>query len=230
MPVYQLTDDLVFPDPSNSEPNGLLAVGGDLSVERLLLAYSNGIFPWYSEETPILWWSPDPHLVIYPNELKVSDSLRQKIRQKNFKVKFDTNFRGVIRQCAAVSRKNQERTWITKEIEQAYIRLHDLGYAHSVETYHNKQLVGGLYGLSLGKAFFGESMFYLKTDASKVALFHLVEKLKEWEFDFIDAQVKTIHLISLGAKEISREEYLKLLKSSLGHETKRGKWTVTQVE
>ncbi len=225
MPVYQLIDDLIFPNPSNSEPDGLLAVGGDLSAERLLLAYSNGIFPWYSDDSPILWWSPDPRLILYPNDLKVSNSLKQTLKRKLFRVEFDTNFAKVIQQCAVVNRKDQDDTWITEEMQKAYIRLHDLGYAHSVEAYFEDELVGGLYGLSLGKTFFGESMFHLKTDASKVALYYLVEKLKQWHFEFIDAQVKTSHLMRMGAREIGREEYFVLLQSALDHESKIGKWT-----
>ncbi len=224
MPVYQLTDDLIFPDPSNSEPDGLLAVGGDLSTDRLILAYSNGIFPWYSDDAPILWWSPDPRLILFPDELKVSNSLKQILKQGKFKVKFDVDFAQVIRLCAEVNRKDQAGTWITNEMEKAYIKLHELGFAHSVEAYLDDELAGGLYGLSLGKAFFGESMFHNKTDASKVALFYLVEKLKQWKFDFIDAQVKTSHLISMGAREIEREEFLGLLQSSLDHESKIGQW------
>jgi len=224
MPVYQLSDDLIFPDPANSEQDGLLAVGGDLSPERLILAYSNGIFPWYSDDTPILWWSPDPRLVLFPDELKVSNSLNQCLNQGRFTVKFDTDFAKVIHCCAEVSRKDQESTWITNDMEKAYIRLHELGYAHSVETYLADDLVGGLYGLSLGNAFFGESMFHKKADASKVALYHLVEKLKQWKFDLIDAQVKTSHLVRMGAKEINRKEYLILLESSLQNDTRIGKW------
>ena len=224
MPVFQLSDDFLFPDPANSEPDGLLAVGGDLSAERLILAYSNGIFPWYSEGSPILWWSPDPRLILYPNDLKVSNSLKQTLKRKLFRVEFDTNFAKVIQQCAVVNRKDQDDTWITEEMQKAYIRLHDLGYAHSAEAYLDDELVGGLYGLSLGKAFFGESMFQLKTDASKVVLFHLVEKLKLWNFDFIDAQVKTSHLMRMGAREIGREEYLLLLQSAMDGKTIKGKW------
>ena len=224
MPVYQLTEDLIFPDPSNSESDGLLAVGGDLSRERLILAYSNGIFPWYSENTPILWWSPDPRLILYPDDLKVSNSLKQTLKRGLFRVEFDTSFANVIQQCAAVNRKEQEETWITEEMQKAYTKLHDLGYAHSVEAYLDDELVGGLYGLSLGKAFFGESMFHLKTDASKVALYYLVEKLKLWNFDFIDAQVKTSHLVRMGAREIRREEYFLLLQSALDSKTMKGKW------
>lgn len=224
MPLFRLTKELVFPDPSYAEDDGLLAVGGDLSVERLLLAYSNGIFPWYEEEGPVLWWSPDPRLILFPENFIVSKSLKQKLDHELFRVEFDTNFEDVIRQCASVRRKDQENTWITKEMANAYIDLHKHGYAHSVETYLDGKLVGGLYGLSLGKAFFGESMFHIKTDASKIALYYLIEKLKLWGFHFVDAQAKTSHLISLGAEEISRKKYLKLLRSALDYSTKREKW------
>jgi len=225
MPVYQLTNDLLFPDPAKANPDGLLAVGGDLTPDRLILAYSNGIFPWYSDDNPILWWSPDPRLVLFPDNLKVSNSLRQIIKQEKFEIRFDADFPGVIRNCAIVNRKDQDSTWITEDMVKAYIDLHELGYAHSVEAYFENELVGGLYGISLGKAFFGESMFYFKNDASKVALFNLAGKLKQWKFNFIDAQVKTSHMISMGAKEIRRKEYLDLLESSLKYETRRGRWT-----
>ncbi|MCD6111942.1 MAG: leucyl/phenylalanyl-tRNA--protein transferase [Bacteroidales bacterium] len=224
MPVYQLIKEIIFPLPEYAETNGLLAIGGDLCSERLLLAYSNGIFPWYSKDEPILWWSPDPRLVLLPENFKVSKSLRLLIKKNLFTVKFDTNFFEVIKKCADVVRTGQDDTWITNEMIDAYTNLHNLGFAHSVETYYNDKLVGGLYGISIGKAFFGESMYHTTTDASKVALFFLVEKLKKWNFDFIDAQMKTSHLISLGAKEISRKEYLELLKNSLKSKTKKGKW------
>lgn len=224
MPVYQLIKEIIFPLPEYAETNGLLAIGGDLCSERLLLAYSNGIFPWYSKDEPILWWSPDPRLVLLPENFKVSKSLRLLIKKNLFTVKFDTNFFEVIKKCADVVRTGQDDTWITNEMIDAYTNLYNLGFAHSVETYYNDKLVGGLYGISIGKAFFGESMYHTTTDASKVALFFLVEKLKKWNFDFIDAQMKTSHLISLGAKEISRKEYLELLKNSLKSKTKKGKW------
>ncbi len=225
MPVYKLKKEIVFPNPNNAHPCGLLAVGGDLSFERLLLAYTNGIFPWFTEGEPILWWSPDPRLVLFPEKLKVSKSLKQTIRSKKFNVKFDTNFEEVINCCAEVPRKNEDGTWITKEMIEAYNILYKQGFAHSVETYYKDKLVGGLYGVSLGRAFFGESMFHFMTDASKVALFYLVEKLKLWKFDFIDAQIKTGHLLSLGAEEINRKKYLKLLNVSLISKTIRGPWS-----
>lgn len=224
MSVYLLSDELIFPDPELSNEDGLLAVGGDLSVERLLLAYSNGIFPWYSEESPILWWSPDPRMVLFPEKLKISKSLKSIINKNKFQVKFDVDFEKVIRCCADVHRKNEESTWITDDMINAYVNLYLEGFAHSVEAYHNGKLVGGLYGVSIGKAFFGESMFYYKNDASKLALYFLVERLKFWKFDFIDVQQDTRHLKSLGAELIPRKDFLSILHKSLKYETIREKW------
>ncbi len=224
MSVYLLSDELIFPDPELSNEDGLLAVGGDLSVERLLLAYSNGIFPWYSKESPILWWSPDPRMVLYPEKLKISKSLKSVINKNKFQVKFDFDFEKVISCCADVRRKNGESTWITDDMINDYINLHLEGFAHSVETYHNGKLVGGLYGVSIGKTFFGESMFHFINDASKLALYFLVERLKLWKFDFIDVQQDTKHLKSLGAELIPRKVFLSILHKSLKYETNRGKW------
>jgi leucyl/phenylalanyl-tRNA--protein transferase len=214
----------LFPDPGKADPEGLLAIGGDLSVDTLIKAYSLGIFPWYSEEMPILWWCPDPRMVLFPQKFKVSKSLRQTIRQKKYTVKIDENFEKVIENCALSKRKGQEGTWITNEMKQAYIRLYKEGYAHSFETYYNNELVGGLYGVSLGRIFFGESMFYKMTDASKVALYYLIERLKKWNFHFIDVQQSTQHMKMMGAEEISREEFLRILKVSLNESTIRGNW------
>jgi leucyl/phenylalanyl-tRNA---protein transferase len=224
MPVYALTDTLVFPDPNLAEEDGLLAVGGDLSPDRLLLGYSSGIFPWYSEGDPILWWSPDPRMILFPEKFKISKSLKQNIRNNLFTVKFDEAFEDVIDACSRIPRKDQDGTWITGEMKEAYIKLHHLGYAHSVEAYSDGELAGGLYGISLGRVFFGESMFYYKRDASKIALYYLIEKLSEWNFQFIDAQVETHHLKNLGAESIPRSEFLVLLKGSLNYPTIRGKW------
>jgi leucyl/phenylalanyl-tRNA--protein transferase len=224
MPVFQLPDEIVFPDPSLAQPEGLLAVGGDLSSERLLAAYANGIFPWYSENEPILWWSPDPRLVLFPHKFKVSHSLHQKIKKNVFSIRIDSNFEQVIDACAATEREHEDGTWITDEMKAAYIELHRKGYAHSVESYFKGDLVGGLYGVSLGKAFFGESMFHTMNDASKVALYYLVEKAKEFEFLFIDSQVETEHLLSLGAELIPRKTYLKLLEEAIRYPTNVGKW------
>ena len=226
MPIFRLVDDLVFPPPDYADPSGLIAVGGDLSSERLLEAYRVGIFPWYSEDQPILWWSPDPRFVLELDQFKISRSLAKTLRRRMFHVTFDRVFEDVIAGCATVTREDQSGTWITPEMKKAYINLHGLGYAHSVEAWFDGKLAGGLYGVSLGKAFFGESMFHLKTDASKVALATLVEKLKGWGFHFIDSQMTTDHMHSLGAREIPRRIFVKKLQSALRHATKRGKWRI----
>ncbi len=224
MPVYALNKEIIFPDPNLADEQGLLAIGGDLTPERLVLAYANGIFPWYSNGDPILWWSPDPRMILYPADFIMSKSFLQTLRNSNFEVKFDTDFKNVIDKCAKVPRYGEDGTWITDEMKQAYYSLHKTGLAHSVETYRNNKLVGGLYGISLGRAFFGESMFHIDRDASKVALYYLVEKAKEWKFRFIDAQIETDHLKSLGAISISRVDYLNILKEVIKWPTKRGKW------
>jgi len=226
MPIFRLVDDMVFPPPDYADPSGLIAVGGDLSSERLLEAYRVGIFPWYSDEQPILWWSPDPRFILEPDGFKISRSLQKTLQRKIFQVTFDRVFEDVIAACSTVPREGQRGTWITREMRDAYIELHGLGYAHSVETWFAGNLVGGLYGVSLGKVFFGESMFHKKTDASKVALARLVEKLKSWGFHFIDSQMTTEHMMSLGAKEMPRRIFLKRLQSALRHSTKRGKWHI----
>ena len=226
MPIFRLVDDVVFPPPDYADPSGLLAVGGDLSSERLLEAYRAGIFPWYSDDQPILWWSPDPRFVLELDEFNISRSLRKTLQRKIFQVTFDRVFEEVIAACSAAPREGQRGTWITPEMRDAYLDLHGLGYAHSVETWFGGKLVGGLYGVSLGKAFFGESMFHYKSDASKVALATLVEKLKNWGFHFIDSQMTTEHMMNLGAKEVPRRIFLKRLQSALRHATKRGKWHI----
>ncbi len=213
-----------FPDPMKADEDGLLAVGGDLSIESLLTAYSMGIFPWYDDHSPILWWSPDPRLVLFPEKFKVSDSLSRTIRKGQFTIKTDTDFEGVIRQCAMIRRKGQNGTWLTPEMITAYIRLHRAGYAHSFETWSGDNLVGGLYGVSLGRAFFGESMFHHVRDASKVALHALVKWCIEHNFQFIDAQQSTSHLKSLGAEDIPRGRFLTMLEDALKFDTIKGKW------
>lgn len=222
--IFLLSDDVIFPDPKLADAHGLLAIGGDLSAERLLLAYENGIFPWYSEDQPILWFSPDPRLVLFPAKIIVSRSLKKTINKKVFDIRFDSNFEEVIVECSKIERKDQDGTWITNDMIDAYIDLHNQGYAHSVEAYFEGSLVGGLYGVSLGGAFFGESMFHTMTDASKVALYYLVDKLKDWDFDFIDSQVVTEHMKNLGAEEITRTKYLELLKNTLKKKAKIGMW------
>jgi leucyl/phenylalanyl-tRNA--protein transferase len=224
MPIFRLSNELIFPPPHLAEDNGLLAVGGDLAEKRLLLAYSMGIFPWYSEGDPILWWSPDPRLVLLPEDLKVSRSLMQKMKKGIFRVTFDTVFEQVIRNCASLHLREDGDTWITNEMIDAYISLHHSGYAHSVETWFEGELAGGLYGISLGSAFFGESMFTIKSDASKVAFVTLVQRLIRWNFTLIDCQTPTAHLKSLGAREIPRNDFLSMLKAALRAPTKKGKW------
>ena len=224
MPVYRLSRELVFPSPHEAEPNGLLAVGGDLGSARLLLAYSMGIFPWYSEGQPILWWSPDPRCVLDLSHFHVSRRLRRVLNQERFRVTFDEDFQGVIRGCASVERPDQEGTWITEEMERAYVRLHEAGLAHSAECWLGDRLVGGIYGIALGRGFFGESMFHRETDASKVALARLVDRLAGWDFHFIDAQVTTSHMLSLGAREVPRMAFLRSLEDVLRFPTRRGSW------
>ena len=226
MPVYRLPDEIVFPDPGLAEDDGLLAVGGDLKPERLVHAYANGIFPWYSEGEPVLWWSPNPRMILFPKEFKRHKNLRRTVNKSVFNITFDRAFRQVIGQCAAVRKNDNSGTWITRDMEMAYIKLHELGLAHSVEAWQNGSLVGGLYGVSLGGTFFGESMFHLVTDASKVALWHLTDRLLLWNFDMIDAQQETPHLSSLGAKPVERKKFLHLLKQSLKKPTRRGSWSV----
>ncbi len=224
MPIFRLTDDLIFPPPELAGPEGLLAVGGDLKPERLLLAYKNGIFPWYSDDDPILWWSPDPRLVLYLDDLRISRSLNKTLRKEKFQVTFDTDFKSVIQACAETRGKNRDGTWITNEMTDAYIRLHEMGYAHSVETWHDHILVGGLYGVSLGRAFFGESMFSAMSDASKVALVHLRDLLQKNHFDFIDCQMSTDHLLRLGAQEVEREKFITQLSRSMKYSSLIGRW------
>ncbi len=213
MPVFRLPDDeLVFPHPSLANDDGLLAVGGDLSPQRLLLAYTNGIFPWYSQGEPLLWWSPDPRAVLFPEKFKRHKSLRLLVKSRKFEVTFDKNFEKVIGECAIAGRKGQEGTWITDDMKEAYVKLYELGMAHSVETWQNGELVGGLYGIMLGKVFFGESMFHKKSNASKVAFWHLVDRLLELGVKLIDVQQDTAHLRSLGSELVSRKDFLDMLK------------------
>lgn len=214
MPVFRLTDELIFPHPSLANKDGLLAAYGDLSPQRLLLAYCNGIFPWYSEGDPILWWSPDPRFILYPKDIRISHSMRKILKKNLFKITYDTCFRDVITNCANI-RKDTTGTWITDEMIEAYYRLHKLNFAHSVEAWYEDKLVGGLYGLIIGKCFFGESMFSLMSNASKADLYNPLWRLKKDGFLFIDCQVYTKHLESLGAVMISRDEYLKLLKQGI---------------
>ena len=224
MPIFQLSENASFPPPLFSEGDGLLAVGGDLSPKRLLKAYYMGIFPWYSDPDPILWWSPDPRLVLFPPELKVTRRLRRTIRSKTFAITMDTAFEQVIKSCAGIPRKHEQGTWITPEMVTAYCRLHTRGFAHSVEAWRDGKLVGGVYGVAIGRCFFGESMFSRQSNASKVAFVTLVEYLHDRDFRLIDCQVKTRHLQNFGAREIPRTEFLKILKKEREKPSLRGKW------
>ena len=224
MTVFLLTDKIAFPPPHLASSEGLLAVGGDLSQERLLLAYRMGIFPWFSDDEPILWWSPDPRLVLYPREIKISKTLKKIMKKGLFKVTMDSDFVQVITQCAKIRLQNNEGTWIVKDMIDAYCKLHESGFVHSVETWYQGELAGGLYGVSLGKCFFGESMFTRISNASNIALVKLVEYLNTLSFDMIDCQLTTEHLLRFGAKEIPRVSFLNQLEESLKAPTKRGKW------
>lgn len=215
----------IFPNAREGSDEGLLAYGGDLNPNRLLTAYRKGIFPWFNPVDPILWWSPNPRLVLYPNEFKRSKSLKRVIRNKGFEVRFDTDFEAVIEYCSQVPREGQEGTWLTKEMKNSYIELHRMGFAHSIETYLKDELVGGFYGVSIGKAFFGESMFALVPNASKVALSYLSNIFVEKCYDFIDCQVETPHLVSLGARLISRDDFLDQLEDALEKPSDIGSWS-----
>jgi leucyl/phenylalanyl-tRNA--protein transferase len=219
-----LRHDTSFPPVAHAlpSPNGLLAAGGDLSSARLLHAYRSGIFPWYSEGEPILWWSPDPRLVLFPCEFKLSRSLRRTLRKHAYEVRVDTCFEQVMRACAA-PRESATGTWIHEEMIAAYCELHRLGHAHSVETWMDGELAGGLYGVALGRMFYGESMFSRKTDASKIALAHLAAQLERWNFGMIDCQMNTPHLSSLGAREIPREEFVTRLQDLVNY-TSMASW------
>lgn len=224
--IYQLDPEYVgFPDPEEAEPEGLLAIGGDLSLPRLLEAYCCGIFPWYSDEEPLLWWSLDPRMVLFPEEFRCSKSLRRVVRSGRFEVRIDTCFEQVMRHCGSVQREDQDGTWITEEMVQAYLALHEHGFAHSFETFFHGELVGGLYGVSIGDVFCGESMFHTMTDASKVALVRLVDFCRQHHFRLIDAQQETRHLASLGARPIPRKDYLKILNDLVVDKSLWQRWT-----
>ena len=210
-------------EQASAEFNGLLAVGGDLSPGRLLDAYRRGIFPWYNPGEPILWWSPDPRMVLFPDEFRVSRSLKKRLANAEYEVRVDTSFMEVIRQCAA-PRRTQRGTWITDRMTDAYARLYTLGSAHCVETWQDGELAGGLYGVAIGRAFYGESMFSRRPDASKIALAHLVEQLRRWDFGLIDCQIATAHLASLGAREIPRSEFVARLATLTGMPGRSGPW------
>lgn len=220
-----LSSDSPFPPLHTAliQPNGLLAVGGDLSPHRLIEAYSQGIFPWFNDGDPLLWWSPDPRMVLFPGELKVSRSLQKSLRKGNYEIRTDRNFTQVMQACAA-PRQDGCGTWIQDEMIFAYGVLHEMGLAHSVETWMDGELVGGLYGVALGRVFFGESMFSRVSDASKIAFVHLVRQLERWGFEMIDCQMKTAHLASLGAREIPRKEFSQRLKELVNYMERGEKW------
>lgn len=221
----------MFPPVEQATPEGLLAIGGDLSSERLLEAYRRGIFPWYSAGQPILWWSPDPRAVMYLDRFKISRSLRKRLRRNTYAITMDTSFGEIVDACAAPRQKDPVAgTWITKDMARAYVSLHEMGYAHSVEAWHEGRLVGGLYGIALGRGFFGESMFSTMTDASKVALASLVEHLREWQYSFIDCQLSSPHILSLGAVEVPRSRFLRELARALDAPDRLGPWSREPVE
>lgn len=218
-------DHFSFPPVETAMPDGVLCTGGNLSPGMLLSAYRQGVFPWFNDEDPIVWWSPDPRFVLLPGELHVSATMRKIIKKHRFELKLDTAFGEVISSCSATPRPGQNGTWITNDMMAGYLRLHELGYAHSVEAWQGDRLVGGLYGISLGSAFFGESMFSLEPDASKAAFIPFVWTLAEAGFTLVDSQVRTAHVESLGGKSVPREEYLSLLHTALHSPTRRGDWS-----
>ncbi len=215
MVIYYLSSENFFPDPLRDDVDDLLAIGGDLSPERLITAYQKGIFPWYSEESPILWWSPNPRLILCPSQLHVARRLKREIRKNRFSITVNVDFPSVIDSCAHVSRSGTNGTWIVPEMIEAYNRLHELGFAHSIESWYDGVLVGGLYGVAIGKVFFGESMFFRMSNASKIAFVVFVKSLKDNGFHLIDCQQTTEHLLRFGAKEVSRKEFLIRLDKAL---------------
>ncbi len=223
MPIYILNDKNEFPPVEGAE-DGIVAIGGDLKAERLIMAYKSGIFPWYSEEEPIIWHSPEQRFVLFLEELHISKSMKRVLNSTRFSVTFDSDFSFVINQCASVNRKGQDGTWIIKEMIDAYVNLHHLGYAHSVEVWHEEKIVGGVYGVSIGKCFFAESMFHTVSNASKIALINLVKFLKKNDFLFLDAQVFTEHVATMGAIEIPKNEFIQLLNNGIQFSDKIGKW------
>ncbi len=225
MPVYALSADLVFPPPNHAEEYGLLAVGGDARPERLLLAYAQGIFRWPSPDQPLLWYSPDPRCLLPLEAIHVSRSLKKRVRSGRYEIRFDHAFDTVMRACAEIPRPGQDGTWITEELFAGYGALHRLGYAHSIEAYEDGELVGGLYGISLGRAFFGESMFATRPDASKVAFISLLGHARHWGFSLLDCQVMTEHLRRFGAVDVDRDGFLVALRDAVAGPTRVGSWT-----
>ncbi len=224
MPVYSLDEALWFPDPNDAEAHGLLAIGGDLSTERLLLAYRHGIFPWYSDNEPILWFSPDPRVVLYPSRSRLDRSARRTLARAGYRLTMDRAFDRVIRLCAGIARKGQRGTWITADMIEAYCRLHETGFAHSVEAWDGGELVGGLYGVGLGRYFAGESMFRLRDGASLLALVALLRQLAAWGFTLFDCQVPSAHVARMGAVARPRRRFLEELRVALQGPTRRGAW------
>jgi leucyl/phenylalanyl-tRNA--protein transferase len=228
VPVFRLTDALVFPDPELAE-DGLLAIGGDLSVPRLLLAYRSGIFPWFGEEDPLLWWSPPERALLRPGQLHLSARTRRSLRQRPFEIRMDTAFEQVIGHCSQVPRPGQDGTWITSEMQQAYVQLHREGHAHSVEAWREGELRGGLYGVSLGGAFFGESMFSLEPEASRAALAALDARLSAWGFSLLDGQLPHNGLMGYGFQAVPRSLFLAELGEALRRPGRRGSWHRDQI-
>lgn len=226
MPIYALNDEPVFPDPEEAEADGLLAVGGDLSPQRLLAAYALGIFPWPIGDMPLTWFAPARRMLLRFPGLRVSRSLKQTLRRVPFRLTVDQAFDEVIRRCAEVPRGGEAGTWITEEMQRAYCAIHELGFAHSVEVWRDDELIGGLYGISIGTMFCGESMFHRESNASKVAFVALARQLERWGFDFLDCQLHTPHLASLGASEIPRAEFSKMLRAAVWRPTRRGPWAL----
>jgi leucyl/phenylalanyl-tRNA--protein transferase len=223
--IFRIPREHVFPDPALADPNGLLAVGGDLHPARVLLAYQLGIFPWYSEGQPILWWSPDPRFVLQVSDFRVQRSLAKRVRQRPYRITMDTAFDEVLRRCARAPRRGQEGTWITPEVRRSYGRLFEKGVAHSVEAWDGDELIGGLYGVSVGRAYAGESMFAERPDASKIAFVHLVRQLSRWGFPLVDCQVHTDHLERFGAREVPRATFLQDLAPLVREEGRPGRWS-----
>lgn len=224
MPIFRLNREPFFPDPGEADENGLLAVGGDLSVRRLLNAYAMGLFPWFGEGDPILWWSPPERALILPRQEHLSRRTQRTLKRSGFEIRVDTCFEEVVAACAHVPRPGQDSTWITREMREAYVQLHHEGFAHSFETYQGGELVGGLYGVSLGSAFFGESMFSRVDHASRAAFAALCETVWEWGFHFIDGQLPNDNLAQLGAKVMPRKDFLERLERAMKEPTRRGRW------
>lgn len=224
MPLFRLSEKPEFPPAVFARPDGLLCIGGDLSPQRLVTAYKQGIFPWFSHREPILWWSPDPRMVLFPENIHISRSLKKQMKKKPFEIRINTDFPQVIKACAGPRGKKGEGTWIVQEMIEAYVELNKLGYAHSVEVWNEGVLKGGLYGLCIGRIFFGESMFSGKKDASKIALTALSGYLADHQFDLIDCQVSSEHLRSMGAEEIPRARFLEIINSSLNKKTEEDLW------